>query len=239
MNGLRARRPCRLEHRTRVEVALRGWGRPDEHALVGLPDEREVLVDLGVHRDGTHAQPLHRTNDPPGDLAAIRDEHGLEHDASSQLPAGLLGDGPRARETSAVTLVLLVTLLAIGVGLLLGGRLAGIAQLPLHHRELLALALLLHVGAWWLGSITGIGFAIGVTAAALLAGLFCVRNLTVAGVPLMTGDWSSTSSLSRPMARCRCRWQQPSGQGSTSADSCPVRARGTGGHRPDRAGLAW
>lgn len=85
-----------------------------------------------------------------------------------------------------MTLVLLVTLLAIGVGLLLGGRLAGIAQLPLHHRELLALALLVHVGAWWLGSITGIGYAIGVTAAALLAGLFCVRNLTVSGVPLMT-----------------------------------------------------
>jgi Family of unknown function (DUF5317) len=98
----------------------------------------------------------------------------------------LLGLEPRLRDTSAVTLVLLLTLLAVGVGLLLGGRLAGIAHLQLQHREVLALALVVQLTAWALGSISAVGYALGVTVAALAAGLFCVRNLTVPGVPLMT-----------------------------------------------------
>jgi Family of unknown function (DUF5317) len=85
-----------------------------------------------------------------------------------------------------MTVVLLVTLLAVGVGLLLGGRLAGIAHLQLQHGEVLALALVVQVTAWALGSVSAVGYALGVTVAALAAGIFCVRNLTVQGVPLMT-----------------------------------------------------
>ncbi len=85
-----------------------------------------------------------------------------------------------------MTLVLLVTLLAVGVGLILGGQVAGIARLRLHNRELLGLALLVQVTAWVMGTVSGIGYAVGVTVTALLAGMFCVRNFTVPGVPLIT-----------------------------------------------------
>jgi Family of unknown function (DUF5317) len=85
-----------------------------------------------------------------------------------------------------MTLVLLVSLLAVGVGLLFGGRVAGIGSLRLQHREVLALALVVQVTAWVLGTVSAVGYALGVTVAALAAGIFCARNLAVPGVPLMT-----------------------------------------------------
>jgi hypothetical protein len=85
-----------------------------------------------------------------------------------------------------MTLVLLVSLLAVGVGLLSGGRLVGIAHLRLEQRRLLVLALLVQVLAWVVGTVTGIGYAVAVAVTAVLAGMFCIRNLAVPGVPLMT-----------------------------------------------------
>ena len=50
--------------------------------LVGHLDEERVRIGLRMDRDGPHAEPPRRPDDPAGDLAAIGDENGLEHGPS-------------------------------------------------------------------------------------------------------------------------------------------------------------
>ena len=50
---------------------------------VGLAHVRGVAVGLGVDRHRADAEPVQRPQHPAGDLAAVRDEHGVEHQAPS------------------------------------------------------------------------------------------------------------------------------------------------------------
>src|SRR5437763_8030229 len=75
--GLRGR-----EDRLDVAVRLR---RADGYRLVGLGDERQPGIDVGVHRHGVHAEPARGADDPAGDLSPVGDQQRADHRYSSLL----------------------------------------------------------------------------------------------------------------------------------------------------------
>ena len=62
-----------------VEIALGGRRRADAHALVGEPHVHGVGVGRRVHGDGGDADLLAGAQDPERDLAAVGDQHLVEH----------------------------------------------------------------------------------------------------------------------------------------------------------------
>ena len=64
------------------EVGLRGRGRADAHGDVRLAHVRRIRVGVAVDRDGADAESAERADDAARDLAAIRDEHGVEEGAA-------------------------------------------------------------------------------------------------------------------------------------------------------------
>ena len=105
-----------LQQRVGVPIALRGCGRADADRVVGLAHVRQPGVRLRVHRDGAQAHPLDGPDDASGDLAAVGDEHGLEHGWLAS-PSEV---GRQARLTGVV-LVLVVAVAALAVSVATGG----------------------------------------------------------------------------------------------------------------------
>jgi hypothetical protein len=64
-----------------VEVALGGRGGTQPDRLVGQPGVCGTGVGVGVHGDGAQPQGAGGSDDAAGDLAAVGDEHGVEHGA--------------------------------------------------------------------------------------------------------------------------------------------------------------
>jgi hypothetical protein len=86
----------------------------------------------------------------------------------------------------ALALILLVG--AAGLALAVGGSWAGLANLPLSGRRLVAVAVLAQLAGSGLASVTDRhGFyPVGLAISALAALVFCLRNIRLAGVPLVT-----------------------------------------------------
>lgn len=82
-------------------------------------------------------------------------------------------------------LVLIVAVLAVLVGLVLGGRPSGLARLRLHAPLLLLAAAVVQLADAALGSSSPVPWAVTVGATTVLAGLFVVLNLGLPGVGLM------------------------------------------------------
>ena len=81
MHGLRARVAADLEDPLDVEVAL-GRGRPAQQVgLVGPLDVQCLAIELGVHGHRRDAHLAQRADDADSDLAAVGDQHLLEHGA--------------------------------------------------------------------------------------------------------------------------------------------------------------
>jgi hypothetical protein len=74
------------------------------------------------------------------------------------------------------------------VGFVLGGSVASLATLPLRSRWLVAVAVAAQLGGGLLASAAGsaTAYVVGLAASALAALGFCLRNLRVRGVPLVT-----------------------------------------------------
>lgn len=85
-----------------------------------------------------------------------------------------------------MVLVLLLVVGAIGVAWVCGGTFGALAALPVRWRWLLPAA----VAAQLVGGVavwaSGHGYVAGLVASAVLAAAFCLRNLRLAGLPLIT-----------------------------------------------------
>ena len=66
------------EDRVDVEIGLRCGGRADAVRRVGLAHVRGLGVGVAVHGDRADAEAPQRADDAAGDLAAVRDEDGVE-----------------------------------------------------------------------------------------------------------------------------------------------------------------
>jgi hypothetical protein len=75
MDRVGARRACGFEDAVDLEIRLATRRRSDAHRFVRLRDVRRVLVGVGVHGDAREPHRPHGAEHPPGDLAAVRDEH--------------------------------------------------------------------------------------------------------------------------------------------------------------------
>lgn len=84
-----------------------------------------------------------------------------------------------SRHTSGVVLALVVLLVALGVGLLLGGRVGRLAGLPLSWTWLVPVALVVQVG----GAL--LGLRLSLVPAFVLVGAFLLINRAVPGLPLV------------------------------------------------------
>jgi hypothetical protein len=87
VDRLRSGRLGRREHLGLIQIALarRRW--PDEHRLIGLADMQSLRVCLGIDGDGAQAHALGGAEDATGDLAAIGDQDGCEHEAGLEARA--------------------------------------------------------------------------------------------------------------------------------------------------------
>lgn len=83
-------------------------------------------------------------------------------------------------------LVLLVVLGGLAIGVIRGGSLSGLSAVPLRSRRLVVVGVLAQV-AGGLAAVLGSSatYEAGMVASAVVALLFCWRNLAVAGVPLL------------------------------------------------------
>ncbi len=79
VNGRGAGRARGRQHRAGVQVARGGLRGPEEDGLVGLADERQVRVSLGVDGHRPDAHPARGGDHAPGDLATIGDKDGFKH----------------------------------------------------------------------------------------------------------------------------------------------------------------
>ena len=80
MNALRAGAAGDLDQPLDVEIALARRRRADRKGLVAGAHVQRLGVGLGVDRDGAHPEALRGAGDAHGDLAAVRDEDGREHE---------------------------------------------------------------------------------------------------------------------------------------------------------------
>ena len=76
---LRARLECRLNDAGDVEVAIGGIGGTDPHGHIRERDVTGTGIRVTIDGDRADAERAQRTDDSAGDLAAIGDEHGVEH----------------------------------------------------------------------------------------------------------------------------------------------------------------
>jgi hypothetical protein len=92
------------------------------------------------------------------------------------------------RHTSGVGLALVLLVGAAGVALATGGSWARLARLPIKGRRLVAISVLAQLVGGGLAWITGLHwfYPAGLAVSALAALAFCLRNLRLAGVPLVT-----------------------------------------------------
>ena len=67
-----------------LEVGDAAGRRADAHVVVGEADVQRLPVGLAVDGDGLDAQFAAGADDPQGDLAAVRDQDLLEHQAASK-----------------------------------------------------------------------------------------------------------------------------------------------------------
>ncbi len=81
VDGLRPRRLGRRQHLGRVQIGLARRRRADQHRLVRLAHMQGVGVGLGIDGDGAQAHATGGAEDAAGDLAAIGDQDGFEHQA--------------------------------------------------------------------------------------------------------------------------------------------------------------
>jgi hypothetical protein len=91
MHGFGAAEGRGLEHAMNVQVGLTGRRGAEQDGFVGHPDRQRPAIGLGVDRDGLHAQPPARLDDPDGDLTAAGYQDGLEHAGSFLCPATPIG----------------------------------------------------------------------------------------------------------------------------------------------------
>ena len=68
-----------VEYARDVEVALPRRGRPQPHRFVRLEHMPRADVGVAVHGDGLDAQPPQGPDHPHRDLAAVGNQHRLEH----------------------------------------------------------------------------------------------------------------------------------------------------------------
>ena len=78
MDGVRSAVVCRGENCLDVEVGFRRGRRADVHSLVGESDGERIGICLTACNHGAHAELPRRTNDPYGNLAAIRDQEAID-----------------------------------------------------------------------------------------------------------------------------------------------------------------
>ena len=106
---LGARPLGRADQRLRQQVALRGRAFADQVRLVGVVHERRIAIGLRVDRHRADAHLAQGAEDADGDLAAVCDQHLLEHQpsspdpSSSSQPAGCGGRGS-AERSSAISI---------------------------------------------------------------------------------------------------------------------------------------
>ena len=79
MNGAGARAPRRREESVGVQIAGAGRRRPYRLGGVGKGDMGRVGVGLGVDGDAPQAERATSADDAAGDLAAVGDQHRVEH----------------------------------------------------------------------------------------------------------------------------------------------------------------
>ena len=83
--GVGSASPQGSKYRVGGEVALGRGPAAQGVRLVGKTDVQSVAVELGVDRDGRDPEFAAGPDDPHRDLAAIRDQHLLEHDSPSSI----------------------------------------------------------------------------------------------------------------------------------------------------------
>jgi hypothetical protein len=83
VDGVDAGLAGHLEDAFGVEVALRRGRGTEQVGLVGGPHVRGVPVDLGVDRDGAHAELAAGADHADGDLATVGHQDGVEHRSTS------------------------------------------------------------------------------------------------------------------------------------------------------------
>jgi hypothetical protein len=99
MDGVGAGLLRRVEHAIDAEVALGGGCGAERHREVGGAHVERALVGVAVDRHRLDAHLVEGARDADGDLAAVRDEDFLDHDAL--LPAPSLGGKGLAADASA------------------------------------------------------------------------------------------------------------------------------------------
>ncbi|HWB65339.1 MAG TPA: DUF5317 family protein [Mycobacteriales bacterium] len=82
-------------------------------------------------------------------------------------------------------LTVMVLLLAAAIGWLAGGSWVALVALPLRDRWLVAVAVAAQLAGAAISSATGRGYVAGLALSAFVALAFCLRNLRIAGVPLV------------------------------------------------------
>ncbi len=80
MHTLRAGLPCHLDQLVDAKIAFGRCRRPDRISLVALPDVKRAGVSIRIDRDGAKPKPRGGARDPAGDLAAVGNQDGREHE---------------------------------------------------------------------------------------------------------------------------------------------------------------
>ena len=70
------------------EIAFGRRRRPDRIGLVALPDMQRAGVGVRIDRDGAKPEPRGGARDPAGDLAAVGNQDGREHEPTELAPQG-------------------------------------------------------------------------------------------------------------------------------------------------------
>jgi hypothetical protein len=79
MDRLRARGERSGDDLLAHKVALTRRRRPDMHRLIGLPHMQRLGVGIRIDRDRADTHLARRADNPAGNLAAIGDEEGFDH----------------------------------------------------------------------------------------------------------------------------------------------------------------
>jgi hypothetical protein len=87
-----------------------------------------------------------------------------------------------------MALALLLAVTAAALGLRTGGSWKALAGLPIKGGRLVVIAVAAQLLGGWLAELTNLGgfYVAGLILTALAAGAFCVRNIRILGVPLIT-----------------------------------------------------
>ncbi len=99
----------RLDDLLDAQIAFGRHRRADQESLVRLAHMRRIPIDLGINGDGPDLHLLQGPRDPDRDLAAVGNEHLLEHGGAVYSAAtdekGLGSSGRRAVRLPSDTLV--------------------------------------------------------------------------------------------------------------------------------------